>query len=129
MADYGDTVLDAQLNALAAGDELHICSAEPADFAGVAAVTLGKKTAPAFSAAADSVATDSTTNGRERSIQVFSDGAATADGTVTHYALVNAAASDLLATVGLPTSKTVNNGDTFSIDAPITFIAREPTVV
>lgn len=129
MATYSNGVLDAQLDALKAGDELHICSAEPATFAeATGAHTLGVKAGPSYTANADASG-----GGREMSLQPFTDGATTANGMATHYALVDTGSSTLLATLAIPTAKAVNSGggtsDSWKIDTAITFRAQDPQAV
>ena len=55
--------------------------------------------------------------GREVTIAAFTDGAVTANGTASHYAIVDTVNSRLLATGSLASSQVVTNGNTFSLAA------------
>lgn len=116
MAFLSDAVLDGALQVIrdAASPVLHICSSEPANFAGVAAVTLGNKSAPTISAQADG-----SPNGRKVEVATFTDGTVTATGTGTHWALVDTATSDLLASVAAPASQVLTNGNPLSLTSPL----------
>ena len=116
MAFISDTILDAGLQKIldATAPVLHICSAEPADFAGVAAVTLGNKTAPVIGAQ-----TDATPDGRQVSIATFTDGTVTATGTATHWALVDDTTSDLLAAVAVPSAQALTSGNPLSMTSAL----------
>ena len=83
MALIADYILDLALAELdTATATLHICSSEPANYAGIAAVQLGTKTSLSIGAPADR-----TPNGRKVTVASFSDGAVSATGTATHYAI------------------------------------------
>lgn len=113
MAFVRDAAADAYLsNIRSNADEIHICSAEPSSFANVASVTLGKKTSPAFGSI-----TDGSPNGRAFSLTAFSDGEVTDNGTASHWALVDAGSSELLATGELSTEQAVVASNSFSLSA------------
>ena len=114
MAAYlNDAILDGGLTILdTLGDKLHICSAQPANFAGVAAVDLGNKTSISIGAPADG-----TTNGRRVTVAAITGGSVTASGTATHYAIVDTTNSRLLAANTLAASQAVTSGNTFSLAA------------
>ncbi|RWB53626.1 hypothetical protein [Mesorhizobium sp.] len=94
------------------GNRLYICSAEPADYAGVAAVALGLKNTPALSAPADR-----SPSGRKVTVSAITDGAVSANGDASHWALVDTVNSRLLAAKALDAVLAVNNGDTFQLPA------------
>lgn len=111
LADY---VLDAALTKLdTEANRLDICNAEPASYAAATTTnSLGNKTALSIGAPADR-----TPNGRKVTVAAFTDGAVTATGTATHYAIVDTVNSRLLATNALNASQAVTNGNTFGLGA------------
>lgn len=123
MAFISDTVLDAALQVIrdAVTPVLHICSSEPANFAGVAAVTLGNKAAPTIGAQADGAV-----SGRSVSIATFTDGSVTATGTATHWALVDTTTSALLASVAVPASQALTNGNPLSMTSALVINIPDP---
>ncbi|SON55544.1 hypothetical protein HDIA_2003 [Hartmannibacter diazotrophicus] len=113
-----DSAFDAALNWIKAnGLRLDICSAEPATYAGVAAVSLGNKDPIAIAAPADGAV-----SGRKVSVPQITDGAVSADGDATFWAITNGA-DTLIATGALAASQTVTNGNTFTLAAfDVTFL-------
>ncbi|RUW41528.1 hypothetical protein EOA37_09715 [Mesorhizobium sp. M2A.F.Ca.ET.015.02.1.1] len=93
-------------------NRLHICSAEPADYAGTLTVSLGTKNTPAVS-----VPGDRAPSGRKVTISAITDGAVSANGDASHWALVDTVNSRLLAAKALDAVLAVNNGDTFTLPA------------
>ena len=86
-----DQALDAHLNDVRTNTTaLHLCTAEPADFAGAIATSIANKAAPPIALPSDHPA-----GGRQIIIQAFADGVTTADGTAAAYALVDATNSRL----------------------------------
>lgn len=118
MAFYSDSIKDAALQELINNAEiLHICSSEPANYAGIAAVTLGNKTPPSLGAVADGV-----TNGRRTTVAAITDGSVTGTGTATHWVIADVTGTTLLASGTLSASQAVTNGNTFTLAAfDITF--------
>jgi hypothetical protein len=112
MAVLHDDVLDNGLQVLtdATSKVLHICSAEPADFAGVAAVTLGNKTPPSVGAPEARAG-----SGRKVVVAEITDGEVTATALATHWAVVNG--SRLLAANTLTASQNVTDGNPFTLPA------------
>lgn len=109
IADY---ILDLALSELdTATATLHICSSEPANYAGIAAVQLGTKTSLSIGAPGDR-----TPNGRKVTVASFTDGAVSATGTATHWA-ISKNGTTLMATGALSASQAVTNGNTFSLPA------------
>ena len=104
--DNGLTVLDTEANAI------HVTSAEANSFANVAAVTLGNSTSLSIGAPADRAG-----GGREVVVAAITDGSVTGTGTATHYAIVDAANSRLLATSTLTASQSVTSGNTFTLSS------------
>lgn len=104
--DNGLTVLDTEANVL------YICSAEPANFAGIAAVLLGTKTTPTIGAPGVG-----TPDGRKVTVSAFTDGNVTTTGTATHAVIADTVNSRLLVSKALTASQGVTNGNTFGLPA------------
>ena len=84
------TAQDAELAAITAGSNiLHFCSAIPANYAGIAAVTLAN-VAPTFTGPAAG-----SPNGRQVSVDAKSGVAVTGNGSATHAVLANSSTSTL----------------------------------
>lgn len=99
--DNGLTVLDTE------ADEIHICSQEPATFAEAETTySLGNSASLSVGAPADR-----TGGGREVEVGAISDGSVTANGTATHYAIIDTVNSRLLATGPLAASQVVTSGN------------------
>ena len=90
-----------------------VCSGEPANYAGVAAVTLATA---AMTADTDYTKANGDTNGRKVTIAAKSSVLVTATGTATHLALVRAADSSLRY-VTTCTSQALTSGNTVNIPA------------
>jgi hypothetical protein len=116
MAYLAPTVLDAALQILrdATTPVLHLLPSAPANFAAVTANTLGNKASPTITAQADA-----TPNGRQVTIATFTDGTVTATGTGTHWALVDANDSRLLAWVEGDNPQVVTGGNPLSMTSAI----------
>jgi hypothetical protein len=103
-------VYDSGLSFLIAnGSRLDICSAEPANYAGIAAVSLGNKTGLSLTGPADAVG-----EGREATVPAISDGAVTATGTAAHYVISNGT-NAMYAVQALTASQAVTDGNTFTL--------------
>lgn len=111
---FADFLMDLALaNLDTNANRLDICSAEPTSYAqATSTLTLGNKTSLSVGAPADR-----TPNGRKVTVATFSDGAVTATGTATHWAITDTTNSRLLATGALAASQAVTNGNTFSLAA------------
>lgn len=104
--DNGLTVLDTEANAV------HICSSEPATYAAATTTaSLGNSTSVSFGAPQDG----SVGGGREVVMTAITDGAVTANGTATHFAVVDTVNSRLLVTGTLTPSQAVTNGNDFTM--------------
>lgn len=112
MASLGDRVLDNGLSALdTEADKLFITSAEATTYTQAATTyALGVKNTPTVSAPADR-----TGGGREVTVGAITDGSVTANGTATHWALVDSVNSRLLATGALAASQGVTATNTFTL--------------
>ena len=103
--DNGLTVLDTEAS------HLYICSQEPTTYAQASSTyALGVKATPTVSAPGAR-----TPNGRKVTVSAITDGTVSANGTATHYALVDSTNSRLLATAALSSSQAVTSGNTFTL--------------
>lgn len=106
-----DDVFDNGLNVIDANTEnLYITNAEISVFANLAAATLGSKATPAIAAPADRGG-----GGREVVVSAITDGNVTANGTASHYALVDDSASKILAAGPLNANQVVTSGNAFTL--------------
>ena len=78
-----DDVLDAALTEIATSTTQTVCSAEPANYAGIAAVALAASTV----AGGDFTIADGTTSGRKTTVAEQAGVSITASGDATHVAL------------------------------------------
>ena len=106
--DNGLTVLSTEANVI------HITSAEATSFANVSSVTLGNSTSLSIGAPQDRVGGG---DGREVVVAATTGGNVTGTGTATHYAIVDTAASRLLATGSLTAEQSVTSGNTFTLSS------------
>jgi len=111
MPYLSDAALDAALNHIKTnGTQLHICSAEPANFAGIAAVEL-----------ADAAVTltgpiNGDVSGRKVTIPAVSSDGVETSGTATHWALSDNA-SVLVATGSITPNVALSDTGTYSFTA------------
>jgi len=121
MASIHTDVFDAALAEITTNsDLLVICSSEPANYAGVAAVALGHKTTPTFTGPATG-----DTSGRKITVDAVSDGTVTGTGTASHWALVDGTdaseayndGTTLYASGSLSSTQSVTDGNTFTLTA------------
>lgn len=107
-----NSVLDGALNIIKNNAIRQVaCSAEPANFAGVAAVTLSTATM----ASGDFTVADGDTSGRKVTMGAKSGQTVSANGTVTHVALTDNVS--VLYYVTTTTSKAVTTSDTLNFPA------------
>lgn len=105
--DNGLTVLDTEVT------HLYITSQEAATYAQAnATYALGNKATPTVSAPGPRGG-----GGRKVTVSAISDGAVTANGTGTHYALTDNTNSRLLATGALAASQALTSGNVFTLTA------------
>ncbi|RAP39304.1 hypothetical protein BYZ73_21230 [Rhodovulum viride] len=117
MTTLSNDVLDAGLQEIrdAATPVLHLCSQEPTTYAEASSTyKLGTKTAPTISAQANR-----TGGGRKIDIATFTDGTVDANGTGTHWAVVDAATLRLLATLPVVNAQVMTAGNPLSLNTPI----------
>ena len=105
--DNGLSVLDLEAN------EIHVTSQEAADYTGATSTySLGSSSSLSIGAPQDRVG-----GGREVVVAAISDGLISANGTVTHYAIVDTANSRLLATGEITVPQVVTSGNTFTLSS------------
>ncbi|PTW43914.1 hypothetical protein [Rhodovulum kholense] len=116
MTTLSTDILDAGLQQIrdAASPVLHLCSQEPASYAEAESYSLGTKTAPTIGAQGNRSG-----GGRKIEIATFTDGEIDATGTATHWALVDAATSRLLASLPVPAPQVVTAGNPLSLTSAI----------
>ena len=113
MASMADAVFDAALSYIQTNtDKLHVCSSEPANFAGVAGVSLGNKATPTVGSPGDR-----TGGGRKVTFSAITDGTITASGTAAYVAVVDEGGSLLLFTKALDSTQAVTNGNPFTLNS------------
>lgn len=105
--DNGLTVLDTEAN------KITITSAEATTYTeGNSTFALGDSTSISISAPADR-----TGGGRKVTVSAITNGSVTANGTATHYAILDTVNSRLLATGTLTASQVVTSGNTFTLSS------------
>jgi hypothetical protein len=104
------SVLDAALDNIATSTILHVCSAEPSNFAGIAAVSLANVTM----AGGDFVKSAGSPTGRRTTVGAKSAFPVTATGTANHVAL---ATGSVLKYVTTATAQALTSGNTVSTPA------------
>jgi hypothetical protein len=114
MATLNDRVLDNGLTVLdTEADKIVITSQAATTYAEAnATFALGNSTSLSIAAP-----TDRGAGGREVVVAAVSDGAVTATGTASHYAIIDTVNSRLLAVSTLTTSQAVTNGNTFTLSS------------
>ena len=115
MAFLADYILDLALAELdTATSTLWITSAEATSYAEASSTyALGSKTSLSIGSPADRVASG---NGRKVTVAAITDGAVSATGTATHWAITKSGTT-LMATGALASSQSVTNGNTFTLGA------------
>lgn len=111
MAYINDLAFDAAIGYMITnGNRLHICSQEPTVVGTL--YSLGNKSSITLGAAGGG-----TPSGRKTTVPAITDGTVTGTGTATHWAIINTAATILVATGQLSASQAVTNGNTFTLAA------------
>jgi hypothetical protein len=111
-----DAVLDATLESIAESDTLYVCDAEPANFAGIAAVALADVALTPGDGNGDFVIANGDTNGRKLTVGAQSDFEVDVTGDGDHIVLADAAGTTLKY-VTTCASQTVTDGNTASTSA------------
>ncbi len=105
-----DAMLDAALAYISGNAiELYVCSGQPANYAGIAAVALTGAAVPGFTGPADG-----DTNGRKLTVDEEADIPVTASGNATHVVL---ASGTVLLYVTTSTSQALVSGNTVTVPA------------
>ena len=108
-ATIADAVLDVALNYIETnGTEVHICSANPVNWAGLAAVTLGNEAACTYTGPVDH------TSGRKTTLDAITDGDVTDSNTATHFAITNGV-SAVYTVQELAAGQGVTNGNKWTL--------------
>ena len=108
MPSVSTAALDAALNYIRTNATvLHICTGEPANFAGVGGVSLGTKNTPVID-----TPVAGTPDGRKVVVNGFSDGTVDLGGIATSWAIVSG--TELLATGALLSNQTLTGGNTLT---------------
>jgi hypothetical protein len=103
------------------GTRLDICSSEPTTYTQATSTnSLGNKTGLTCTGPSDG-----TVDGRRVVVPAITDGAVTANGTATHWALTNGS-NTLIATGALTASQAVTSGNVFTLTA-INITIRDAT--
>ena len=112
MANLSNNVFDNGLNYIDTnGSHLYICDALPTTYtAATSTNALGVKATPTIS-----VPADRTGGGREVTVSAITDGSVTATGVASHYAIVYATGTELIAAGALSGTQSVTNGNTFTL--------------
>ena len=113
MAYINDEVFDQGLDyGTLYGVRLDICSSEPANYAAIAAVSLGNKD-PVVTGAVEDGAVD----GRKLVVPAITDGTVTGGGDASHWALFVDTNNFLVATNTLDNTQNVTTGNVFTLGA------------
>lgn len=107
-------VLDAALAEIATAVTLTVCSGEPADFAGIAAVALADVTLTAGDGNGDYTIADGDTDGRKVTVTQQADVPIDTSGTATHVALDDGATLQYVTTC---TSQALTDTGTVTVPA------------
>jgi len=109
-----DAVMDAACAKIATGVTLTVCSAEPADFAGIAAVALASSALIAGDGNGDYTIANGDTSGRKVTIAQQSNLSIDTSGDATHIAIDDGATLLLVTTC---TTQTLTAGGTVTVPA------------
>jgi len=117
-----DDVLDGGPDfVVAEGTALWLCNAEPDTYTeATSTFALGSKATPSLSNVNGAV------DGRAAQCAAFTDGAVSATGTASHWAIVDTAATQLLVAGALSASQSVTNGNPFSFNQFNAYTVRDP---
>lgn len=112
-----DAVMDVFLEEIAEADELYVCSGEPANYAGIAAVALATVALTPGSGNGDFTIANGDTNGRKLTIAQQAAIPIDTSGTATHIALAVGGATDVLKYVTTCTSQALVDTGTVTVPA------------
>lgn len=111
-----DDVMDAFLDEIALADMLYVCSGQPANFAGIAAVALADVALTPGDGNGDFTIANGDTNGRKVTVAQQATVPIDTTGTATHVVLAVAAGSRLIY-VTTCTSQGLTSGGTVTVPA------------
>jgi hypothetical protein len=120
---HADAVFDAACNKIATGTRLVVCSGEPANFAGIAAVALADVTMTAGSGNGDYTVGNGDVSGRKCRVEQQSNIPIDSSGSATHVAVDDGSA---LLSVTTCTSQALTAGGTVTVPA-FDFEFTDPT--
>lgn len=111
-----DDVLDAFLDEIALATMLYVCSAQPANFAGIAAVTLASVALTPGDGGGDFTIANGDTSGRKLTVAQQAAISITASGTANHIVLAISGSSRLIY-ITTCTSQALTSGGTVTVPA------------
>lgn len=120
--NFADSVFDAALAVIAACTAVHACTAEPANHAGIAAVSVGSYTLTAGSGNGDWLIANGDTSGRKVTLLAQSGNNGTATGAASFMALTDGTLRGVIDGDG----DTVNSGSPWTIAATDVVELRDP---
>jgi len=123
MATVHNDVFDAALAEVATATAVHVCTAEPANHAGIAAVSVGSYTVTAGVGNGDYTVADGDTSGRKLTLGAQSGNNGTGTGAADFLAFTDG--TTLLLTIA-GDGDTVNSGSPFTIAATNVLELRDP---
>lgn len=109
-----DTTLDTLLDEIATNDDLHVLTAEPANFAGIAAITLAEVALTAGDGGGDYTIANGDTNGRKVTVAQQADISIDQTGDADHISLDDGTTLGFVTTC---TSQTLTSGGTVTVPA------------
>lgn len=113
-----DAELDKLLDGIALADELYVCTAEPANYAGIAAVALNAAFAlTPGNGGGDFTIANGDTNGRKVTVSAQSSISANASGTANHVVLATGGVTDLIRLITTCPGQSVTSGNTMNTAA------------
>jgi hypothetical protein len=113
-----DAVMDVFLEEIAEADELYICTGEPANYAGIAAIALvGPIVLTPGGGNGDFTIANGDTNGRKLTVAQQADLAIDVSGTATHVVLAVGGVTDVLKYVTTCTSQALVDTGTVTVPA------------
>ena len=119
-----DNVFDAALDEIATATAVHACTAEPANHAGIAAVTVGNYTITAGAGNGDWTIANGDTSGRKITLGAQSGNNATGTGAADYLAFTDG--TTLLCVID-GDGDTLNSGSPWTIAATDVVEFRDPT--
>ena len=121
--NFIDAVYDGGLDYIVNNvTQVDVCSAEPANYAGISAVSLGSYTVTS----GDFTKANGGTDGRKVSLNAQTGNNASADGTASHLALSNGS-STLYGVVAISPTQSTNSGSPLDINASDLLTIRDAT--